>query len=128
MWAGRQPYLLAAMLQVYGSQVTHNPSDPMMEETFLEIYSVHQFAGLVLQRVPNENTTLRLRHLLDAHDLGDALLAELNRILAAQGFRLQKGTIVDASIITAPTSTKNQRGTRDPEMYSTGKATNGFSV
>ena len=93
----------------------------MMEETLLEIHSVRRFAGVELRRVPDESTILRFRHLLDAHDLVKALLAELNRHLAEKGFGLSKGTIVDASIFAAPTSTQNQGQARDPEMYSTRK-------
>ena len=118
---GLQPNLLAVMLRVYVFQVTHNLSDSMMEETLLEIHSVPRFAGVELRRVPDESTILRFRHLMDVHDLGDALLAELNRHLAVQGFGLSKGTIVDASIFSAPTSTQNQRQARVPEMHSTRK-------
>ena len=109
------------MLRVYVFQVTHNLSDPLMEETWLDSHAVRRCAEVELRRVPDESAILRFCHLLDAHDLGDALFAELNRHLAAQGWGLSKGTIVDASIFAAPTSTQNQRQARDPEMHSTRK-------
>ena len=118
---GRQPYPLAVMLCVYVFQVTHNLSDLLMEETLLDSHAVRRFVGVELRRVPDESTILRFRHLLDAHDLGDSLLAELNRHLAEKGFGLSKGTMVNASIFAAPTSTQNQRQARDPEMHSTRK-------
>ena len=93
---GRQPYPLAVLLRVYVFQVTHNLSDPMMEETLLEFHSVRCFAGVELRRAQDESTILRFRQLLDALDLGDALLAELNRHLAKKGIGLSKGTMVDA--------------------------------
>ena len=91
----------------------------MMEESLLDSHAVSRFVEVEMRRVPDENYILRFRHLLDAHGLGDALLAELNRHLAEKSFGLSKGTIVDASVFAAPTSTKNQQQARDPEMHPT---------
>ena len=114
---GRRPYPLRAMLRVHCVQLFHNLSDPGMEDLLHEVESVRRFAGLRLTGpLPDETTILNFRHLLERHDLGEALFAEINAHLASLGHRLKRGTIVDASIIDAPSSTKNKAGERDPEM------------
>ena len=89
-----------------------------MEDMLYEIESVRRFAGVRLSGpLPDETTILNFRHLLDTHDLGEGLFEEINGHLESRGLRLQEGTIVDASIIEAPSSTKNRAGARDPEMH-----------
>jgi len=119
---GRKPYPLATMLRVHCVQLFYNLSDPGMEDLLYEVESVRRFAGLRLTGpLPDETTILNFRHLLERHGLGEALFAEINAHLASQGHRLRKGTIVDASIIDAPSSTRNRAGERDPEMRQTRK-------
>ncbi len=119
---GRRPYPLGTMLRVHCVQLFYNLSDPGMEDLLYEVESVRRFAGLRLcGALPDETTILNFRRLLERHDLGEALFEEINAHLAARGCRLQAGTIVDASIIEAPSSTKNRSGARDPEMRQTRK-------
>ena len=119
---GRRPYELSAMLRVHCVQLFYNLSDPGMEDLLYEAESVRGFVGLRLSEpLPDETTILNFRHLLERHDLGEGLLQEINAHLESQGLRLREGTIVDASIIEAPSSTKNRAGERDPEMHQTKK-------
>ncbi len=119
---GRRPYELSAMLRIHCVQLFYNMSDPGMEDMLYEIESVRRLVGLSLaEPLPDETTILHFRHLLEKHKLGGELLAEINRRLEAQGLRLQKGTIVDASIIEAPSSQKNGKRERDGEMKQTRK-------
>ena len=119
---GRRPYPLRVMLRVHCVQLFHNLSDPGMEDLLYEVESVRRFAGLRLTGpLPDETTILNFRHLLERHGLGETLFAEINAHLASMGHRLQTGTIVDASIIEASSSTKNRNGERDPEMRQTRK-------
>ena len=93
-----------------------------MEDLLYEVESVRRFAGLRLSGpLPDETTILNFRHLLETQGLGMGLFEEINAHLASLGHRLKTGTIVDASIIDAPSSTKNRRGERDPEMHQTKK-------
>ncbi len=115
---GRRPYALSVMLRIHCVQLFYNLSDPGMEDLLYEAESVRRFAGLRLsEALPDETTILNFRHLLESHELGQGLFEEINRHLEAQGLRLREGTIVDASIIEAPSSTKNRGGARDPEMH-----------
>ena len=115
---GRRPYPLAVMLRVHCVQLCYNLSDPAMEDLLYEAESVRRFCGLNLtEALPDETTILHFRHLLERHQLGTGLFETINAHLAKQGLRLQEGTIVDASIIAAPSSTKNRRHQRDPEMH-----------
>ena len=110
------------MLRVHCVQLFYNLSDPGMEDLLYEAESVRRFAGLSLaEPLPDETTILNFRHLLERRELGRDLFEEINRHLEAQGLRLKEGTIVDASIIEAPSSTKNRAGERDPEMRQTKK-------
>ena len=119
---GRRPYPLAVMLRVHCVQIFYNLSDPGMEDLLYEAESVRQFVGLKLsEALPDETTILNFRHLLERHGLGRSLFEEINAHLESQGLRLREGTIVDASIIEAPYSTKNRAGERDPEMHQTKK-------
>ncbi len=119
---GRRPYPLAVMLRIHCVQLCYNLSDPAMEDLLYEAESARRFCGLTLAGpIPDESTILHFRHLLERHQLGETLLETINAHLAGQGLRLQAGTIVDASIIAAPSSTKNQARQRDPEMHQTRK-------
>ena len=105
---GRRPYELSSMLRIHCVQLFYNLSDPGMEDLLYEAESVRRFVGLRLSGpLPDETTILNLRHLLEERRLGEGLMKEINRHLATQGLRLREGTIVDASIIEAPSSTKN---------------------
>jgi len=115
---GRHPYPLSVMLRIHCVQLFYNVSDPAMEDMLYEIDSVRRFVGLkITGPIPDESTILKFRHLLESHDLGTKLFEVINQHLADQGLILREGTIVDASIIAAPPSTKNRTGTRDPEMH-----------
>ena len=114
---GRRPYSLPVMLRVHIVQLCYNLSDPAMEDLLYEAESVRRFAGLRLtESLPDESTILHFRHLLERHQLGQGLFEEIKGHLEEQGVRLREGTIVDATIIEAPSSTKNRAGERDPEM------------
>ena len=124
---GRPPYPLPVMLRVHCLQLFYNLSDPGMEDALYEIESMRRFAGLRLsERLPDETTILNFRHFLEAHRLGKVLFEEINRHLKAQNLIFREGTIVDATIISAPSSTKNESGARDPEMHQTRKGQQWF--
>ncbi len=93
-----------------------------MEDSLYEIESMRRFAGLRLSdRLPDESTILDFRHLLERYNLGEKLFNEINKYLQSQGLILREGSILDASIMSAPISTKNKAGQRDPEMHQTKK-------
>lgn len=120
---GRQPVGLSIMLRTYFVQQWFNLSDPGVEELLYESLAVRRFVGvdLGIASAPDETTVLRFRHLLEKHDLGGSMLEAVNVHLEAKGIRIQTGTIVDATILHAPSSTKNSTGERDPEMRQTCK-------
>ena len=119
---GRRPYPLAVMLRIHCVRLFYNLSDPGMEDLLYEAESVRRFVGLKLsEALPDETTILNFRHLLERHNLGQGLFEEINAYLESQGLRLREGTIVDASIIEAPSSIKNRAKGRDPEMHQTKK-------
>ena len=120
---GRRPYPLATMLRIHCLQQWYGLSDPAMEEELYEIASMRQFAGLSLSggAVPDETTILNFRHLLEQHGLGREIFETVKAHLQSAGLLLRQGTIVDATIIAAPSSTKNSTGERDPEMHQTRK-------
>jgi transposase, IS5 family len=121
--AGRRPIGLERMLRIYFMQHWYNLSDPAMEEALYDTPAMRAFAGIDLgdEPAPDESTILHFRHLMEAHDFGAELLRLVNEHLAEKGLKVARGTIVDATIINAPSSTKNQDGKRDPEMHSTQK-------
>jgi len=103
-------------------QLLYNLSDPGMEDSLYEIESMRRFAGLRLSdRIPDETTILNFRHFVEKHKFGKRLFDSVQDHLEEQGLKLQEGSIVDASIISAPTSTKDKSGERDPEMHQTKK-------
>jgi IS5 family transposase len=120
---GRPPMPLETMLRVYFLQNWYALSDPMAEETLYDSEAMRRFAGIELgdDRIPDETTILNFRHLLERHGLTEAIFADVNAHLADKGITLRSGTLVDATIIDAPSSTKNKAGARDPEMSSTKK-------
>jgi transposase, IS5 family len=119
---GRKPYPLSVMLRVHIMQLLYNLSDPAMEDALYEIESMRRFAGLRLSdNLPDETTILNFRHFIEKHKFGKRLFDSVQEHLHDQGLKLQEGSIVDASIIAAPTSTKNKLGVRDPEMHQTKK-------
>jgi len=124
---GRKPYPLPVMLRIHCMQLFYNLSDPAMEDTLYEIESMRRFAGLSLSgAIPDETTILHFRHLLEKHQLGSKLFAIINKHLTREGLSLKEGTIVDATIISAPTSTKNESGKHDEQMSSTRKGNQSF--
>ncbi len=120
---GRRPVGLGIMLRTYLVQQWFNLSDPGVEEALYDSAALRRFVGVDLGRAPapDETSVCRFRHLLETHDLGGAVLDAVNHHLASKGIRITTGTIVDATIIHAPSSTKNQSGERDPEMHQTRK-------
>ena len=119
---GRRPYPLQTMLRVHLMQNWFGLSDPAMEESLYEIASMRAFAKLSLVRaIPDETTILNFRRRIEEHDLAQDILDLVNKHLTRKGLMLRRGTIVDATIIPAPSSTKNEEGKRDPEMHQTRK-------
>ena len=118
---GRPAYPLMAMLRIHLMQNWFGYSDPAMEEALYETTILRQFAGLSLERIPDETTILNFRRLLEKHELAAGILAVINGYLGDRGLSLRQGTIVDATLINAPSSTKNKDGKRDPQMHQTKK-------
>ena len=119
---GRQPYPLATMLRIHFLQQWYALSDPGMEEALYEMPVMRRFARLGgLDNIPDETTILNFRRLLETHDLAPQILERVNGHLARKGQSLKAGTIVDATIIAAPSSTKNADKARDPDMHQTRK-------
>ena len=118
---GRRPVCLEVMLRAYFVQQWFNLSDSGLEDAFYEAPVLRQFVGvdLGMAAAPGETIMLRFRHLLEEHDLGGEMLDEVNRHLADTCTRITTGTMVDATIIHAPSSTKNSSAERDPEMHQT---------
>jgi len=125
---GRPPVGLGIMLRIYFLQHWFNLSDPAAEEALYDSPALRGFAGVDLGRAaaPDETTILNFRHLLERHDLCGAMLDAVNLYLEDRGIRIGTGTIVDATIIHAPSSTKNASGGRDPEMHQTRKGNQWF--
>jgi IS5 family transposase len=115
---GRPPFALESLLRIHFLQQWYGLSDVAMEEALFDVPLYREFAGLGgMRRIPDRVSLLRFRHLLEKHDLAQAILDTVNAHLAAKGYRLREGTVVDATLIAAPSSTKNRRGERDPEMH-----------
>jgi IS5 family transposase len=120
---GRPPKELEQMLRMYFLQQWFNLSDPAVEEALYDSAVLRQFVGIDLgqEPVPDETTACKFRHLLEEHQLGGEMLETVNVHLQEKGVRISTGTIVDATIIHAPSSTKNREEKRDPEMHQTKK-------
>ena len=125
---GRPPRLLETMLRIYFMQQWYALSDPAIEDALYEIESMRRFAGLELadDAMPDETTILKFRHLLEKHGLTAKMMNIINDSLAERGLLLKGGTMVDATIIHAPPSTKNEQKQRDPEMRQTKKGNQWF--
>ena len=125
---GRPPIGLQRMLRMYFVQHWFNLADEACEDALLDSTALRQFVGIDLgrERVPDATTLLKFRRLLEKHDLGAALFAKVGQVLQAHGMKVGTGTIVDATIIGAPSSTKNAQGERDPEMRQTRKGKQWF--
>ena len=114
---GRPPFPVETMLRIHFMQQWFTLSDPAMEEALHDVPLFREFAGLTWEnRLPDETTILRFRRLLEQHKLAPQILAVVNELLSAKGLLLRSGTVVDATLIAAPSSTKNASGERDPEM------------
>ena len=119
---GRPPFSLETMLRVHFLQQWFTLSDPAMEEAFFDTPLYREFARLEeFARLPDESTILRFRHRLEKHKLAPQILASVNELLTQKGLLLKTGTVVDATLIPAPSSTKNKTQSRDPEMHSSKK-------
>lgn len=120
---GRPPIGIERVLRLHCWQQWFNLSDPAVEEALYDSRAMRQFVGIDLghEPVPDETTICKFRHLLETHQLGGQLFARIGTQLAAQGLTVNRGTIVDATIIAAPSSTKNRTKKRDPEMHQTKK-------
>jgi len=119
---GRKPFAVEAMLRIHFLQQWFGLSDVAMEEALYDVPLYREFVGLGgMSRLPDRVSILRFRHLLEQHQLAEQFLQTVNAQLVAQGYLLKEGTAVDATLIAAPSSTKNQEGKRDPEMHQTKK-------
>ena len=120
---GRPPMGLQKMLRIYFLQQWYNLSDPAMEEALYDSETMRRFVGIEngQDTIPDESTVCLFRHLLEAHRLPDRIFAEVKALLTERGLMMHQGTIVDATIINAPSSTKNKQKERDPEMHQTKK-------
>ena len=125
---GRKPKPIETMLRMYLLQVWFSLSDEGVEDAIYDSYAMRQFMSLdfTVEQVPDATTLLHFRRLIETHRLGEKLLAEQNRLFDEQGWIMRGGSIVDATIIAAPSSTKNATGTRDPEMHQTKKGNQWF--
>ena len=125
---GRQPFAVEIMLRIHFMQQWFSLSDPAMEEALHDVPLYREFADLEgpMRRLPDESTILRFRHLLEAHGLAAQILATVNGVLQERGLMLKSGTVVDATLISAPSSTKNNAGERDPEMRQAKKGNNWY--
>jgi transposase, IS5 family len=126
--AGRRPVGIERMLRIYFLQHWFNLSDPAAEEALYDSRAMRVFVGVDLgqEPVPDETTICKFRHLMERHNLGDQLFHLVNQYLQENGLKVNRGTIVDASIINAPSSTKNKKKQRDPEMHQTRKGNQWF--
>ena len=125
---GRRPKELEQMLRIYFLQQWFNLADPAVEEALYDSATLLQFVGIDLgaEPVPDETTVCKFRHLLEEHNLGEEILGTVNLHLQAKGVRITTGTIVDATLIHAPSSTKNREQRRDPEMHQAKKGKNWY--
>jgi IS5 family transposase len=121
--SGRPPYPLSTMLRIHLLQQWYSLSDLAMEEALIEVPTMRRFAGieLISDRIPDETTILTFRHLPEKHGLGEQIFETVKALLAARGVTMRQGTIVDATLIAAASSTKIKDGKRDPEMHQTKK-------
>ena len=120
---GRPPYPLATMLRIHLMQEWYSLSNPAMEDALIEDPTMRRFAGIDMlsDLIPDETTILAFRHLLEKHNLGEQIFETVKIHLKERGMAMKQGTIIDATLVAAPSSTKNKGGQRDPEMHQTKK-------
>ena len=120
---GRPPREIETMLRMYLLQIWFNLSDEGTEDAIYDSYALRKFSHIdfLSEQVPDATTLLKFRHLLEKHHIGEKIFNDITKRLDAAGLMMHGGTIVDATIIAAPSSTKNQDGTRDPEIHQTKK-------
>lgn len=118
---GRRPIPAETMLRIYFLQQWYGLSDPAMEDSLYDVESMRRFAGIGLDGIPDETTICKFRHFLENHGLTEVLFQRSQEYLRERGLMVNEGTIVDATIIAAPSSTKNRDQARDPDMGSTKK-------
>jgi IS5 family transposase len=120
---GSPAYPLHTMLRIHLMQQWYDMRDPAMEDALIEVPTMQHLAGieLISERIPDETTILAFRHLLEKHDLGKQILETVKGHLKANGMAMKQGTIINATLIATPSSTKNKKGERDPEMHQTKK-------
>src|SRR2546423_14592304 len=125
---GRPPFRIETMLRIHYLQQWFGLSDPAMEEALHDVPLYREFAKLdgATTRLPDETTILRFRHLLERHNLAVDMLRVVNELLQHKGLMMRTGTAVDATLISAPSSTKNAEGERDPQMKQTKKGNNWY--
>ncbi|NQV09820.1 MAG: IS5 family transposase [Cyanobacteria bacterium] len=125
---GRPPCPLEVMLRIHLLQQWFTLSDPLMEEMLIDTPCFRRFAGIDIidDRIPDETTILNFRDLLEEHQIAEQILESVNQSLSEKSVMLKEGTILDATIINAPSSTKNKKGERDPEMHSVAKGNQWF--
>ena len=139
---GRPPYPLATMLRIHLQQQWYSLSDPAMEEALIEVPTMRRFAGieLISDRIPDETTILTFRHLLEKHELGEQIFETVKAHLSARGMTMRQGTIIDATLIAAPSSTstraqpewaggqRTKRGSGIPTCTRPKRATSGLTA
>jgi IS5 family transposase len=120
---GRPPYPLETMLRIHLMQQWYDLGDPEMEDALIDVPTMRRFAGneLISDRIPDETTILAFRHLLEKHDLGKQIFETVKAHPKANSMAMKQGTIIDATLIAPPSSTKDKKGERDPEMHQTKK-------
>lgn len=120
---GRPAYPLETMLRIHLMQQWYDLSDPAMEDALIRVPTMRRFAGidLISERIPDETTILAFRHLLERHDLRKQIFETVKAHLKVNGMAMKQRTIIDATLIAAPSSTKNKKGERNPEMHQTKK-------
>jgi IS5 family transposase len=126
---GRPSYPMATMLRIHFMQKWYSLSDPAMEDALIEVPIMRRFAGIdmISKRILDETTILAFRHLLEKHALGEQIFETVKAHLSSRGMTMRQGTIVDATLIAAPSSTKNKARERDPVMHQTKKGTSGIT-
>ena len=127
---GRKPISIEVMLRMYFMQSWFNLSDEGMEEAIYDSYAMRSFLKInfIDEQVPDATTLLKFRHLLEKHHIGEKIFQDVNDRLEKAGLIMHGGSIVDATIIAAPSSTKNKDGKRDPEMHQTKRAISGTTA
>jgi transposase, IS5 family len=120
---GRPAYPLATMLRIHLMEQWYSLSDPAMEDALIQVPTMRRFAGIdmISDRIPDETKILAFRHLLEKHNLGEQIFETVKAHLKAKAIAMKQGTIIDATLIAPPSSTKNEKGERDPEMHQTKK-------